>query len=273
MAMTQEQNVLTLPQRPTSSVIWIYACGQLGWSLVVYGVSALLNYFYLPPENAAAKTTFPNFIPTISIMGLTLLGIIGFGGRLFDAFIDPFVANWSDKTQSRFGKRKIFLAIAALPLAATSFLIFYPITEGASTANVVWLTANIFLFYISLAAYMIPFAALISELGHHPDDRLKISTTLSITWALGYLIGNTIPAMKVFFEKHGDPSVWAFQKSIGICAIVSAVFLLIPVFFLNEKSTPCKAIIKALFSSHSNQFFNIARFDTLFYPIWSIGWH
>lgn len=235
MSLTNTSNSVNLLKRPPLSVLWIYACGQLGWSLASYGVGSLLSYFYMPPEDAGAKAVFPNFLPTVSILGLTLLGIISFSGRLFDAFIDPFVANWSDKIQSNFGKRKTFMAIAALPLAVCSYLMFHPITEGGTSTNMIWLTGVVFVFYISLAMYMIPYAALISELGHVASDRLKISTIISITWALGFLIGNTTPALQGFFESKGDPSVLAFQKTVGIFAIIAAVFLLIPVFFLNEK--------------------------------------
>ncbi len=235
MSLINEQPSLIEPQRPPFSVIWVYACGQFGWSLASYGVGSLLSYFYLPPENVSAKAVFPNFLPTMSVLGLTLLGLIGFSGRLFDAFFDPFVANWSDKIKSKFGKRKTFMAFAALPLAAFSYLMFHPITEGGTMANVVWLTTTIFIFYISLALYMIPYAALISELGHVAADRLKISMIISITWALGFLIGNTTPALQGFFESQGDSSVWAFQKTVGIFAVLSVIFLLIPVFFLNER--------------------------------------
>jgi glycoside/pentoside/hexuronide:cation symporter, GPH family len=270
MSISTEKQIVNLPERPPISVLWIYACGQLGWSLAVYGVGSLLSYFYLPPEDAGAKTIFPSFLPTITVLGLTLLGVISFSGRLFDAFIDPFVANWSDKMQSSFGKRKIFLAIAALPLAASSYLLFHPLTEGVSVVNMVWLSVIIFVFYVSLAMYMIPYAALISELGHVAEDRLKISTILSITWALGFLIGNTTPALQGFFEKNGAPSVWAFQKSVGIFAIISAVFLLIPVVFLDEKryalqGTSQGNFFKSIQTVFQNQPFKYFAFSYLLY--------
>lgn len=270
MSLTNTRLNLTTPQRPTLSVIWIYACGQLGWSLAAYGVGSLLSYFYMPPEDAASHAVFPNFLPTMSIFGLTLLGLIGFSGRLFDAFIDPFVANWSDKLQSNFGKRKTFMAIAALPLAACSYLMFHPITEGGTMNNVIWLTTTVFVFYISLAMYMIPYAALISELGHVPADRLKISMIISITWALGFLIGNTTPALQGFFESQGDPSVWAFQKTVGIFAVISAVFLLIPVFFLNEKKYAMQgeshgSFFTSIQSVFKNQPFRYFAFSYLLY--------
>jgi Na+/melibiose symporter-like transporter len=270
MPFADKQSIKTLPLRPPLSVIWIYACGQLGWSLAVYGVGSLLSYFYMPPEDASSKTIFPNFLPIISVLGFTLLGVISFGGRLFDAFIDPFVANLSDKLESSFGKRKTFMAVAALPLAICSYLIFRPFTEGVSVMNMVWLSGSVFVFYISLATYMIPYAALISELGHVASDRLKISTILSITWALGFLIGNTTPALQGFFESKGDPSVFAFQKTVGIFAVISAVFLLIPVFFLDEKKYALQGVshgsfVKSIKTVFQNQPFRYFALSYLLY--------
>ena len=81
MSLTNTRLNLAAPQRPTLSVIWIYASGQLGWSLAAYGVGSLLSYFYMPPEDAASHAVFPDFLPKISILGLTLLGLIGFRDR------------------------------------------------------------------------------------------------------------------------------------------------------------------------------------------------
>jgi glycoside/pentoside/hexuronide:cation symporter, GPH family len=220
--------------RPPLSILWIYSLGQLGWSLATYSVGSLLTYFYMPPEQGDVRTIFPNFISHSTFLGLTIIGIIAFGGRVLDAFIDPFIANLSDKTSSRFGKRKVFMSIAALPLAMFSYLIFKPLTEGVSFSNTAWLVVSVFLFYVSLAFYVIPYNALMSELGHVKEDRVKISTFISITWAIGFLIGNGTPALQGFFEKNGLSSVVAFQKAIGIFAFISLIFMLLPVLFLDE---------------------------------------
>jgi glycoside/pentoside/hexuronide:cation symporter, GPH family len=258
------------PQRPTTGVIWIYACGQLGWSLASYGIGSLLSYFYMPPEEAGKAAIFPAFIPSTMVLGLTLLGVIAFGGRLLDGFIDPFIANMSDKTTSRFGKRRTFMAIAAVPLAVLSYLIFAPNTEGVSAANAWYLAGVVFLFYVFFAAYVIPYSALIAELGHVAEDRLKISTILSITWALGFLLGNATPALQGFFESGGTPSLIAFQWSIMIFAVISLVFLFIPVFFLDEKKyaaqgEPHENFLKLVSAVFQNQPFRIFAFSYLLY--------
>jgi Na+/melibiose symporter-like transporter len=224
------------PTRPTTKILWIYALGQLGWSLASYSTGSLLTYFYMPPETD--KVTFPTFLPQISFfLGLTLIGIIAFSGRLFDAFFDSFVGNWSDKLKSNFGKRRIFMAIGAIPMALFSFLMFLPADTGggAFSQNIWWLVGTIFLYYVFYSIYVIPYTSLIAELGHHETDRLRISTLLSVTWAIGFLIGNTTPMLQGIFESKGMPPTQAFQQTVGIFACISAFFMLIPVFFLNEK--------------------------------------
>lgn len=216
-------------------VIIIYSLGQLGWSLASYGVGNLLSYFYMPPETE--KTSFPIFIPQHAIfLGATVLGLVSFGGRIFDAFIDPLVANLSDKTSSRFGKRRFFMALSAVPLAILSFLLFFPcVTEGGGIwINVSWLIFITFLYYIFFAMYVIPYNALIAELGQQEEDRLRISTAISVTWALGFVLGTQTPLLQEMLEKTMPPTL-ALQTIVGIFAIIAALFMLVPVFFLDEK--------------------------------------
>jgi len=223
----------TAPARPPLSQLIIYAIGQLGWSLAAYGAANLLVYFYLPPEDAT-QASFPPFIYQGAILGVaTVIGFINFGGRIFDAITDPLIAAWSDRRSPQGGKRKKVLAIAALPFAALSFLIFFPLTPGLSTLNTLWLIATVFLFYFFLTLYVVPYTALISELGHYGPDRMRISTLISITWALGFVIGGTAYGLKDYFSQFTD-AVTAFQWAIGIFALIALIFMLVPVFFLQE---------------------------------------
>ncbi len=222
-----------MPQRPPLSTILVYALGQLGWSLAAFGAANLLVYFYMPPEEGASAV-FPTYIFQGAVLGiLTVIGILNFGARIFDAITDPLIANWSDKSESSFGKRKRIMAIGALPFALFSFLIFYPPFESIN-ANSIWLGGTIFFFYLFMTIYVVPYNALISELGHHPDDRMKISTLISVTWALGFLIGNSAYAVQGMLEQSMS-STEAFQATIMAFAIASFFFMMIPVLFLNEQ--------------------------------------
>jgi GPH family glycoside/pentoside/hexuronide:cation symporter len=220
-------------QRPPFSQIIIYAIGQLGWSLAAFGAANLLVYFYMPPESAEG-TSFPPFIYQGAILGIaTLIGLINFSGRIFDAVTDPIIAAWSDRMQSKRGRRKKLMGIAALPFALLSFLIFYPLFPESGIGNSIWLCVTVIGFYLFLTMYVIPYTALISELGHEPEDRMRISTTISITWALGFLIGSNAYALQSILEQQYDATT-AFQIAMALFALLSLLFMLVPVFFLKE---------------------------------------
>ena len=223
-----------LPIRPGLGVLILYAMGQLGWSLAGFGVSNLLIYFYMPPEQGAPM--FPAYLYQGAILGiLTLIGIVSAGGRLFDAIVDPFIANWSDNKNPRFGKRRWFLLLGALPFALSSCMVFFPLEGSESASNFIWLILSIGIYYFFFAFYVIPYTALITELGHTSQDRMLISTLLSITWAFGYILGTQVFQLQTYLNGLGYPPVKAFQYAVLIMNGVALVFMLIPALFLNEQ--------------------------------------
>ena len=188
------------------------------------------------PPGEEATVIFPKFIFQDAILGIgTVIGIISFGGRIFDAISDPIIANFSDRVAAKNGKRKRLMGIAAFPLALLSFLVFFPLSDTGFTINTVWLISTVLLFYLAFTMYVIPYTALISELGHHPDDRMKISTFISIAFAVGYIIGSTIYALQdVFADAFQMDILSAFQLSVLAFAVLGLLCMLTPVFFLQE---------------------------------------
>ncbi|MCX8059178.1 MAG: MFS transporter [Spirochaetes bacterium] len=221
-----DKKVLQLP-------LWkkiIYAIGQFGWSLASFTVGNTLLYFYLPPTNQnTGKPIFPIFISMPII-----ISSVGFVSRLFDAITDPLIASWSDRTKSKIGRRMLFLLIGGLPFAILSILVFMPPVNGVSVLNIIWLYITIILFYLFMTMYVTPFFALMSELGHSSKERLQLSTMISITWALGYMLGNQIYLFSGIFEKMGFSPVKAFQTVNIIFAIIGFIAMYLPVIFINE---------------------------------------
>lgn len=222
----------------------IYALGQFGWSLASFGVANLLVYFYSPPVREGAD--FPMFPVFIAVAAV--IGIIGGISRLFDAVTDPLIAGFSDRSTSKLGRRRKFLAIGVFPFALLSLLVFLPPVDGVSPLNTVWLFVTIILFYFFMTMYVTPFFALMSELGHSPNERLQLSTMISITWALGFLAGNTAYYFQSVFEgvfssvpvspanpASPDIAVLALQVTLGIFALVAFIFMLLPILFIDER--------------------------------------
>lgn len=210
-----------------------YAIGQFGWSLASFGVANLLNYFYMPPDQGE-QYLFPNFIFQGFVFGLfTILGLISFSGRFFDGIWDTYIAQRSDKTVSKYGRRRLFMIWGIIPFAISSLLIFYPISSSVFM-NTIWLVAMTIVFYISMTLYVVPYSALMSELAEDSNDRLFISTLISITWAAGSVVGNMVYSLEDHFSKsmsHLD----AFQLTMLIFTIIAAFAMLVPILFINEE--------------------------------------
>ena len=111
----------------TNKLLWIFAVGQFGWSLLSGIISTWLVHLYTgAPENFGdTNGLFADFISQHALFaGLTLFGIITAVGRLFDAVTDPLIASWSDKANFKGGRRIPFMKWIAVPFAAVTVAVF-----------------------------------------------------------------------------------------------------------------------------------------------------
>ena len=216
-----------------------YAIGQFGWSTLINIVGLMLVYFYVPPDNAG----IPFFITQITFLGiLNAITLIAGSGRLLDAITDPLIANFSDRATFKRGRRIPFLLAGALPAALFCFLMFTPPVDGISGWNIVWLVVMQALFYIFLTTYVTPFFALLPELGHTATERLNLSTWISVTYALGIIVAAQTPLIADIFQNSLGLAerATAFQYAIALLAFIAFLLMLVPTFFIDEK-TYCRS--------------------------------
>jgi glycoside/pentoside/hexuronide:cation symporter, GPH family len=210
-----------------------YALGQLGWSTLVNIIGLTLVFFYLPPQSAG----LPTLITTIAFLGIfNAITLIAASGRLWDAITDPFIANLSDRSMHPRGRRIPFLAVGALPAALFCVLMFVPLVRQVSTLNIVWLVVVQMLFYFFLTVYVTPYFALLPELGHTANQRLNLSTWISITYALGIMVAAQTPALAGLVQSvfGVTDKVTALQIAIGALAFVAMLLMYLPVIFIDE---------------------------------------
>jgi Na+/melibiose symporter-like transporter len=83
---------------------------------------------------------------------------------LLDAISDPIVGYWSDNVRSRWGRRHPFIYAAAIPTAATYFLLWDPPTGWSQAALFWYLLAFAVLIRTAITFYETPSTALAPEL-------------------------------------------------------------------------------------------------------------
>ena len=213
----------------------IFAVGQLGWSTLSGIISAWFVTFYLPTQNDIAGGAIQYIMPGLIIGGfLTVLGLITALSRVFDAVTDPLIASLSDRSKNKRGRRIPFMQYAAVPLSIVTVLLFCAPVEEISSWNVAWISVFIVLFYLFMTMYCTPYNALISEFGKTQDDRMYISTAISLTFFAGTMLAYT-PFVFAGMLRGSVGFAWSYRICFIILAVISCVCMLIPTFFLKEK--------------------------------------
>ena len=225
-------------KRLTKHQMRIFAVGQLGWSTLSGIISAWFVTFYLPTQdelNATENAAIQYITPGLVIGGfLTILGLITALSRVFDAVTDPLIASLSDRSKNPRGRRIPFMQYAAIPLSAVTVLLFCAPVNMISGWNIVWISVFIVLFYLFMTMYCTPYNALISEFGKTQDDRMYISTAISLTFFAGTLLAYT-PFLIAGFLRGSVGFAWSYRICFIALAVISCICMLIPTFFLKEK--------------------------------------
>ena len=248
----------------------IFAVGQLGWSTLSGIISAWFVTFYLPTQNDINSGAKQYIIPGLVIGGfLTVLGLITALSRVFDAVTDPLIASLSDRSKNKRGRRIPFMQYAAVPLSVVTVLLFCAPMEQISSINIVWISVFIVLFYLFMTMYCTPYNALISEFGKTQDDRMYISTAISLTFFAGTLLAYT-PFAFAGMLRGSVGYAWSYRICFIILAVISCICMLIPTFFLKEKdfvdTKPSESnMFKSLGATFKNGNFRAFVFSDIMY--------
>ncbi len=254
----------------TNKVLWIFAIGQLGWSLLSGIIANWLVFFYQPSQEELAKGQVL-FIPKGTFIGLTAIGVITAFGRIFDAVTDPIIAGKSDSLKHKLGRRIPFMRYAAIPFGIVTVLMFISPFGNENKGNAVTLFIFAMLFYFCMTCYCTPYNALIPELGSTQNARINLSTFISVTYFFGTAVAYLVPNIaNVFINSMGYAN--SFRITIAIMATIAVICMLVPAFLIDENqyadTTPSKSsAFSSLLSTFKNKEFRIFVFSDILYWI------
>jgi GPH family glycoside/pentoside/hexuronide:cation symporter len=193
-----------------------YGIGDLGNAVVNSAIQFFLMKFY---------TDAALVLPALAGNALLI-------GKIWDAINDPLFGWLTDKTKSRFGKRRVFMIFGAVPLAiAIALLWFVPPMNRVWTF--VWIAVTFTLFDTLWTLTNVPYYALTSELTDDYDERSSLTTYRMVMAVPAYLVGAALtPAIVGLFALQRTG--YAF---IGIAyGILAAAVLLISAAGFRERT-------------------------------------
>jgi GPH family glycoside/pentoside/hexuronide:cation symporter len=158
---------------------------------------------------AALALTFYVFLPKYyaDVLGidLTVLGVVVLVSRVWDAVIDPAIGALSDRTRSRWGRRRPWMVVGAAPLAVCFVLLVVLPRSAEPLAEGLYLGSLTFLFFLFWTMVTVPYEALGAELSFDYDERSRLLGTREAAVLAGTLIAAVIPiAVGVGSDLTGD---------------------------------------------------------------------
>ena len=265
-------NEKPIGKRLSKKQIWIFAVGQLGWSILGGIINTFLVTFYLPTAGDVADGAIKYIRPGLIIGGfLTILGLITAISRLFDAVTDPLIASLSDRSKNKRGRRIPFMQYSAIPFAVVTVLLFCAPVKAISGINVAWISVFVILFYLFMTMYCTPYNALISEFGKTQEDRMAISTAISLTFFAGTLLSYA-PFLLAGALRGAIGFAWSYRALFIVLAVIALVCMLLPTIFIKERdfvdSEPSNSnMFKSLASTFKNKDFDVFVLSDIMYWI------
>ena len=176
------------------------------------------------PTSAAGMPIFIFILPYYAGdlgLGLSLVGILFFLGRLTDIVTDPIMGVLIDRFPSRWGKHKHWIFISAPIFMVATYLIFLPPTSNPSS---LYFFVSLFLVYLSFTLSSITQLSWSTFLAPDYDDRTRLLTLRELMALLGMFCVIAIPAIVELY----DTSLSAKVSAIGVF-----VLIVIPLITIN----------------------------------------
>ena len=144
--------------------------------------------------------------------------------RIWDAFTDPVMGRISDRTQSRYGRRRPYVFVGALAVALTFLTIWMVPQSMGDTGTFLWLTIGSVLFFTAFTVFSVPFNALVYEQTPDYHERTRLMFYLALFYNIGNLCVNWyVPATN--WSGFENPLVGARWIALGLALIVFFVGL------------------------------------------------
>lgn len=143
---------------------------------------------------APALAVLPSIYAKEAGVSMAALGTVLFVTRLFDAVIDPSIGYLSDGTRSRWGPRKLWMALGALIVAVGCWFWFRPSAETGVGYFLLWSLV----VYLGWSLLEVPHSAWLADLSDDYDERSRLSAWRSSADLAGRLLFFIVPLLPLF---------------------------------------------------------------------------
>jgi GPH family glycoside/pentoside/hexuronide:cation symporter len=188
---------------------------QLGWAAGSLGTAVMLG----------TLTSFGLFYMTTYLgVGAALAGLLVGLSKGYDMLTDPLMGQISDRTHSRWGRRRPYLILGAIGAPVSIVLLFLVPAFANFNAMVVYLALALLLYATAFTLFNVPYLAMPAEMTTEPDERTLIMSQRIFFSTLGVLTITTLGPQLI--RHFGGGAQGYIKMSWVMAAIVCCAMLL-----------------------------------------------
>ena len=150
--------------------------------------------------------------------------------KVFDGIIDIPLAALTDGLKTKWGRRRLPIAICFIPMVISYIMCWIPIggaAESARLINTIWIICWALVFFATYTMSLIAYYGSLSQVCYDDDQRIRVSSFKSFFDTISYcLVYALVPLMLDILQIHIDKLVFT------LCPLM--ITMIIPLFMIKE---------------------------------------
>ena len=177
--------------------------------------------------------TFILFTHKLDAAQLAAITAIIVGARVFDALNDPIMGNIIERTRTKWGKFKPWLAIG---IVSTSIVVYLAFNTNLQGWSFIWFFGVIYFMYsITFTMHDISYWGMIPSLGTDSHVRNQFTSRATLFAGIGGAIaGFLIPRFTTGAGTIGGSASYAYGRIALVICIIAPLFLCFTIFGVRE---------------------------------------
>lgn len=187
---------------------------NLSWGIGTLGTIAMIN---------SISVLYLFFLSSIIGLPPALAGTLILVSKIVDAVSDPIMGWLSDKTDTRWGRRRPFMFVASFFCAGSMIVLFtVPDFADESSKSAFVLTGLIF-YSLSLTMFNVPYLAMPAEMTDDYNERNHIMSHRALFLLVGAFLGSSLAGLLLREFGGGQAAYEIVSILIGIVVFISMI--------------------------------------------------
>ena len=205
----------------------LYAASGFGANFMMIIMGAYFSDAVNPTALGSSDSALLQSISGTLLVVPFLFAVLGVIGKVFDGLIDIPFASITDNLKTKWGRRRLPIAICLIPMIVSFILCWIPVFGSNQLGNTIWIFGWQLVFFATYTMNLIAFYGSLSTVCADEKQRLRVSSFKSFFDTICYVLTYAlVPVLLKSFNIHIDKFVFILSPLM--------LTMVIPLFMIKE---------------------------------------